>query len=863
MLKNTISNLFIVLALFSIVALPSCSTRKSTFFTRTYHHTTTKYNWYFNGNESFKAGVKKLEESKKEDFNQILPIFILPSQNEVQSISSSMDRAIKKGASAIAKHSILIKGTEHNKSIDETYLLIGNAYLYKLDFIKAIEAYSFTAKQFEGLKTAYQASINLARTYVLKKDYVSAEIVIDQLINDQDFPMSLNKDLSLVYADYYFQQGELRSCIEELKQALSQSEKKKEKVRLSYILAQIYYELEDYAQSSNYFKSVVKKGPSYDFEFNAKINLARSYDVAQGNNQEIESELNKMIKDKKNKEYLDVIYFGLAELKFRQQQQKQAINLYKLSVAKSIDNDAQKALSSLILGEIFYDDKLYRPSQSYYDTAVAYMDSQNPKYKSTQKRQTTLSLLIENLDIISREDSLQKIAAMPESQRNSFIDGLIAKLKEQERLEKQQAQSNKNESAFLNGNQNSRTNNRFNQSQSRGGVWYFYNPTTLSFGFSEFGRKWGKRKLEDNWRRSNKKSFGIEDLESDQELEEEFDPNNRESYIAQLPLTVEQIKASNKKIIESYYSAAIIYKEDLEDPPLSLQTFEELNQRFPKNDNQVKVLYFLYRLNLSLEKKKEASKYKELLLELFPQSDYAKIISDKSYLEILQQSKPTIDVLYESTYQKYLLGQYKQVVSDCVSANTNHKGNLLSPRFDLLHALASGHVQGKNKMILLLQKVIENHPNHEVAVSAQDILDQFQTELSDKDGSDSQNKDIYSYEPDSPHYFILLFKEFDLTLNIAKSTLSDYHSQFYSLEKLNVSSILLDKETNMITVRQFENAKKAMIYYNAFQTGDARGPFGDNYQSFVISQSNFPLFYQSKEVDKYLLKFKEFYQSKQ
>ena len=379
----------------------------------------------------------------------------------------------------------------------------------------------------------------------------------------------------------------------------------------------------------------------------------------------------------------------------------------------------------------------------------------------------------------------------------------------------------------------------------------------------QLGRKWGKRKLEDNWRRSNKKSFGIEDLESDQELEEEFDPNNRESYIAQLPLTVEQIKASNKKIIESYYSAAIIYKEDLEDLPLSLQTFEELNQRFPKNDNQVMVLYFLYRLNLSLEKKKEASKYKELLLELFPQSDYAKIISDKSYLETLQQSKPTIDVLYESTYQKYLLGQYKQVVSDCVSANTNHKGNLLSPRFDLLHALASGHVQGKNKMILLLQKVIENHPNHEVAVSAQDILDQFQTEQSDKDGSDSQNKDIYSYEPDSPHYFILLFKEFDLTLNIAKSTLSDYHSQFYSLEKLNVSSILLDKETNMITVRQFENVKKAMIYYNAFQTGDARGPFGDNYQSFVISQSNFPLFYQSKEVDKYLLKFKEFYQSKQ
>ena len=863
MLSKHISNLLIVLGLVSIVALPSCSTRKSTFLTRTYHHTTTKYNWYFNGNESYKAGVKKLEKSKKEDFNQILPIFILPSQNEVQSVSSSMDRAIKKGASAIAKHSILIKGVEHNKTIDETYLLIGNAYLFKLDYIKAIEAFSFTAKQFEGLTTAYQASVNLARAYVLNKDFASAELVFDQLVSDENFPMSLNKDLSLAYADYHFQNGDLRLCIEELKSALSEANKKKEKIRYSYILAQLYYELEDYSEASKYFKSVIKKGPSYDFEFNAKINLARSYDVAQGNNQEIESELNKMIKDKKNKEYLDVIYFGLAELKVRQNQTKEAIALYQLSVSKSVDNDAQKALSSLILGELFYEDKLYRPAQSYYDTAVAYMNVESSKFKSIQKRQTTLSLLIENLNVISEQDSLQKIAAMSESQRNNFIDGLISKLKEQERLEKQQAQLDKNESAFLNGDQNNRGTNRLNQ--SRGGVWYFYNPTTLSFGFSEFGRKWGRRKLEDNWRRSNKKSFGIDEIETEEDLEDEFDPTSRESYIAKLPLSVEQIKISNQKIIEAYYNAAIIYKEDLEDLALSLKTFEELNQRFPKNDNQVKVLYFLYRLNLALENQQEADKHKDMLLKLFPQSDYAKIISDSSYLETLQKAKPTIDVLYEKAYNKYLSGQYQATISDCQFANKNHKGNLLTPRFDLLHALASGHVQGKNKMIALLQKVVETHQGHEVADSAQEILDQLKEEESSEgnEAVETKSDDQYTFEPNVAHYFILIFKEFDLEQNIAKATLSDYHSQFYSLDKLNVSSLLLDKETNMISVREFKNAKTAMNYYNAFQVGDARGPFGDNYQSFIISQTNFPVFYQSKEVDEYLIKFKEFYQSKQ
>lgn len=863
MLNKHISNFLIALGLFSIVVLPSCSTRKSTFFTRSYHNTTTKYNWYFNGNESFKAGVKKLEKSKKDDFNQILPIFILPNQNEVQSISSSMDRAIKKCASAIAKHSIYIKGKEHNKTIDDTYLLIGNAYLYKRDYIKAIEAYNFTAKQFEGLYTAYQANINLAKAYVLNKDFASAELVFDQLIGDENFPMKLNKDLSLAYADYYLQKGELVLCIEELKSALSDVSKKKEKVRYSYILAQLYFELENYSEASNYFKSVIKKGASYDFEFNAKINLARSYDVSKGNNQEIEAELKKMIKDKKNKEYLDVIYFGLAELEIRQNQKENAIDLYALSVSKSVNNDAQKALSSLILGELYYDDQLYRPAQSYYDTAVAYMNTESPNFKSVQKRQNTLSFLVENLDVISTQDSLQKIAAMSESQRNRFIDAIIADLKEKERLEKRQAQADKNESAFLNGNQNNRSNIRSNQ--SRGGIWYFYNPTTLSFGFSEFGRKWGKRKLEDNWRRSNKKTFGIDELDVEENLEEEFDPTSRDSYIAQLPLSVEQIKKSNQKIVEAYYAAAIIYKEDLEDSNLSLQTFEELNKRFPKNDNQVKVLYFLYRLNLELEKEQEAEKHKQTLLQLFPQSDYAKIISDSTYLDRLQKAKPTIDILYEQAYTKYLSGQYQAAINDCESANKNHKGNLLSPRFDLLHALASGKSQGKNKMIALLQKVVEIHAEHEVAISAQEILDQLLEEASssgDVKEKESNNNE-YSYEPNSSHYFILIFKEFDVQQNLAKATLSDYHSQFYSLDKLNVSALLLDKETNMVSVREFENASKAMNYYNAFQTGDARGPFGDNYQSFVISQSNFPIFYKSKDVEKYLLKFKEFYQSNQ
>lgn len=859
MLGKHISAFLIGSGLFLVLMLSSCSTSKNTFFSRSYHNTTTKYNWYFNGNESFKSGVKKLENNRKEDFNQILPIFVLPKQDELQEVSVAMDRAIKKSASAIAKHSIQIKGKEYNKTIDECYLLIGKSYLYKRDFIKAIEAFRFTAKQFEGLYAAYQAKVFLARAYVMNKDFASAELIFDQIVSDETFPNSLNKELSLAFADFYLQQGQIDLTIEELRSALEESKKKQEKIRLSYILAQLYYGQENYSQATYYYTSVIKKGPNYDFEFNAKINLARSFDVSNSNNDEIEAELGKMIKDKKNKEYLDVIYFGLAELKARQNLIEQAIPLYRLSVQKSVDNDSQKALSSLTLARIYYDDQMYRPSQAYYDTAVAFMEKNNKQYAQATKRKNTLTDLIQNLNVISHQDSLQKVAAMTESQRFSLIDKIINEIKQAELEQKLEQQSNKNESTFLNGN---RSNNRFNQvGQSRGGVWYFDNPATLSFGFSEFKRRWGKRKLEDNWRRSNKKSFGLEDEEVELEPEEVFDPTSRESYLANLPLTIEQIKASNLSIIEAYYSAGVIYKEGLEDNPKSLLMFEELNRRFPKNQNQAKVLYFLYRLNLQLNNSQKAENYKDQLLDLFPQSEYAKIISDSNYLKNLSQSKTTIDVLYENAHSKYIKGQFDLAAKDCLLANKNHKGNLLSPRFDLLYALCVGRLNDKQKMVLLLAKVVENYPGHEVAQSAQQLLDYLNDEQKQDKETDSPESNKYTKQIQAPHYFILIFKEFDLNQSIAKATLSDYHSQFYSLESLNVSALLLDSQTNMVTVREFENAKKAMDYYLAFQSGDARGPFGDNYQSFIISQANFPLFYKDKDVEEYLKVFKEFYQS--
>ena len=102
-------------------------------------------------------------------------------------------------------------------------------------------------------------------------------------------------------------------------------------------------------------------------------------------------------------------------------------------------------------------------------------------------------------------------------------------------------------------------------------------------------------------------------LESDTTTELVFDPKSRDSYIKELPLTIEEIKASNKKIIEAYYNAGVIYKEELKDPLRSEEVFDTLNQRFPQNGNRVMVLYYLYILNKELDNHQKSEKNKQKL----------------------------------------------------------------------------------------------------------------------------------------------------------------------------------------------------------------------------------------------------------
>ncbi len=842
--------------MFFLLTLFSCKTTKNKFLNKAFHNTTTRYNWYFNANQSFIAGLNQLEAKHKDDYNEILSVYPLGTIDDAQSISPLMDKALKKCAQAISKHSMLIKGREYNRWVDDCYLLIGKAYFYKKEYIKSVEAFRLVSRQFEGQRSFFEAKIWLIKAFAELNEYSSVELLLEEVLSDETFPVELNKDLALSVANYHIHQKNYVSAISELKEAISLTRKKREKARYLYMVAQMYYTQKNYQEATNFFSRVIRISPDYQMIFNAKINIARSFDTFSGGPVQIEEELKKMLKDAKNNEFLDVIYFGLAELSLRQNKVADAIPLYIKSVSKSINNDAQKSLSSAILAEIYYDNQSYRQSQAYYDTAVAFMNINNERFMFASSRQKTLSELIFNLDVIKHQDSIQRIALMPEKQRIAFIDNIIEKIKAEERRQKELENLRRSENNFFIDPQKNNSFNRMNQNKGFG--WYFDNPNTLSFGFSEFNRKWGKRKLEDDWRRSDKKTLSFDGALIDT-LKEEFDPKKRESYLKGLPTTIELIKASNKKIIQAYFDAGVLYKEKLYDLNKSIETFEKLNTRFPKSQNRSAILYFLYRLNYEVENFDSAKNYKEQLISEFPTSDYAMLCKNPSYAEQIAQKNNLIHSDYESAYQMYIQSDYASCIKFCKQVNNSNPDNELYPNFDLLKTMASGHNITKSAYIELLTLIIEKYPNHSVAESAEEIVTYLKLEKKELDKNNNNEDTQYIDKPKVGHYFILLFKEFDLELSIAKSMISDYHAEYYRLERLNVSDLLFDQHTHMLIIRDFSNKNKAMMYYNTFLNGELTGAFGPDYEAFVISGPNFTKFFENKDIVGYRRAFQDYY----
>lgn len=844
--------------------LQSCSNQKNTFAHRTFHNITARYNGYFYAKESIKEGVSKLEKAHKDDYLKLLPVYMLGDEQSAKNIYPEMDKAYKKSSKVIQYHSIMIRGKEYVNWIDDNFIAIGKSHYYKRDYFAAVEVFDYVVKQYKDPATKPEAMVWMIRSHNELGNYNKSQQIVDVLSTDKEFPKKLQGELAVAYADLLLKKKSYTSAKNQLLKAIPLAKNKKQRARLTYILAQLYQQRGDMDKAARYYGAVVKANPPYEMAFQAQLNQAKTMEAGTKDTRLIHARLLKMAKDAKNKEYRDQIYYTLAEISLKQGKKDEAIAYLRLSTQNSTDNIYQKSLTFLKLADLYFQKPEYELAQAYYDSTAGILPKDFPGYDQVLRKQASLTDLVANLSVIRREDSLQRVAQMGEKERSRYIRNLIAEAEKEE--EQKEALTQQNQLMVQNATAAAVT-----QNPAAGGAWYFYNPATKGMGIAEFQRRWGQRTLEDNWRRKNKETILPAEEQEEEEgfasasstLPGDEDWRTEAFYLKNLPLTAEAVSASNQSIEEALFNAATIYREQLSDNKQSIKAFEELTARFENGKFELPAYYNLYLLHRQENNMPRSEHFKNLILDKYPQSAYAKAIKDPQYASQSAASKEVIEDFYEETYNKYLQRDYAVVIANSAIADSQYAKSPLIPKFHFLRALSIGATQGHKAFEDALKEVIKNHPQDEVKKKAEEMLQLLNANGStanSQPAAGGEEPSIYKLSDAAPHNMVIVVPNKSADVNTLKTAVAQFNSKFFSTEKLAVNSMFLDANNQMVTIAGLADKTKGLKYYSAIKTdAGVAAKSGDSPKLFIISQNNYPVFYQDKNTDKYLEFFNKKY----
>ncbi len=875
--------------------LQRCSTEKNTFASRTYHNITSHYNVFFNGNESLKSGVEKIEERIENDFTRLLPIYKASDPSVPNLVKSDMDNAVMKASKLIELHSITAKPRrrkrrtrryqefasqeEFNKWIDDSYLLMGKAYYYQHNFSAAIDNLSYVIRKFPEEEARYEASIWLIRSYSELERYAEASETIQALQNDVEFPRNLERELAVATADYYMKQQEYSQAIKFIGIALEKTFWKKEKARLQYIEAQLYEEIGKPALAVEAYEAVTKMNPDFKMGFNAKIHAAGLFS-GEGDIEETKKELRKMLRDKKNRNFLDQIYFALGNIYFNEGDREQAIENYRKSVANSFDNQFQRARSAITLADIYFEDLEYREAQAYYDSAMIIIDETYPNYDQLSSQYKNLTNLVENLLTVEREDSLQRVANMSPNERETLIARLMKEEQERRRAMENLAVQGRRTQGYYRSNRNRMGMGRGQE----GGGWYFYNPQTVSYGQVTFEQRWGNRQLEDNWRRSNKSTVSMEEVgtmveTADSTREEKVqDPLKKEFYTQDLPLTDSLMERSHDQIIEALFNAGRIFKSEFSNYQRAAGAFEELIERYPQNPYLLSAFFYLYDLYELMGNQEKSNEYRNLIISRFPESKFAKYLTNPNFFVEMEARTDSLNRLFEETYQRYRSGNYRQVIALAPSLKKMEPDSTLMPKIDFMETVAKGTQTDIHRFETFLEKYIESYPaaaptplaseiltliqdstlvNYQQLVDLGYINEEIQNEelLLEEQRENDEFGGKYSYEEDLLHYFVIAYPvDADIDLNRLKFDIANYNIDHYTKIDFDIETENLNEETKLLVVRALENKEDGVIYHRAIIRNAPvfRTLSGVDYVNFAISSTNYRQILSEESLADYL-----------
>ena len=843
----------------TLILLAGCSIEQNSVTSNFFHNMTAHFNGYFYAKEGALEVEKLILKSLDDDPNKILLLYPRLDTVLAKSYKKNTEEIIKMASKSIQYH-------PNSRWVDDNYLMVGLARLYSCDYQNAILTFKYVNTKSQDLNLRHAALLNLVRTFTQMGDYDRTEEAF-RFLEKEKLNRNNQKKLYLEKANYYQIRNDYDNMVNNLSKADTLLTRKDRKGRIYFIVGQVYQKLGFNSEAYNFYRKCLATNPDYEIDFFARLNMAQ---VAQlGNKRDerlVRKQFDKLLKDTKNQEFKDKIYYELGEFEKKQNNLKEALKDYKLS-AHAGKNKRVQGMAFLRIGQINFDSlKKYKPAKSYYDSAVGALPKDFENLDAIKKRQSILGEFVKYTDAITVNDSLLFLASLDTASVRHRLDSILnrdTKTVAATKKKKKKVRTQDNTPtivSFLNANPNDDTNSS---------NWYFGSPDLVAAGQNEFQRIWGSIPLEDNWRRSSRTGALSDaavavaqqpsdkqnpDAKGEQKSEVKVDVVGK--IISQLPRTDEQKKAALAKIEDGYFHLGDLYYFNLNEKDNAAESYEKLLARFPQSEHMPEVLYKLYLIH---KEKKDggADHYAQRLQSEFPTSTFARILINPDYIKETTALAEKQKLMYKEAYHLYQQNNLKPAMEKVNEALATGETTFV-PQLEFLRILIMGRTEEVTRYQYELSEFIKKYPKEPLKNYAEQLVASSRTllEKMEKAKGIQFNKDLVG-----PHFFIVAYNSSDRLTNPVVDALEKFNKTEYPKLKLTTSNIGLEEKTLTLCV-EFPDRESVMGYYYKFLAQVAvTKPFSDyKFYNFVITKDNFQIFYRTKSLDEYLTFFDKNYQ---
>lgn len=894
-----------------LLAATGCSTQKNTAKTRWWHSFKARYNTYYNGTLAYIDGSLEKENGNKDNFTEMLPLYTVGNKQSREIGKGNFEKAIEKCQKTIKLHSIKkrpvwdkkrrktekdiewLSRREYNPFLWKAWMLMGRSQFYKGAFDEAASTFAYMGRLYQTQPAIYAKSRAwLAKCYLEEGWLYDAEDVVRNMERDS-IHWSARKEWDYTYADYYIHTGDYAKAIPYLRKVIKHEMRRKQRAREWYLMGQMQAALGNKAEAMRAYKRVIRQNPPYEVEFNARIAMTEV--MSGGQWKKMVSRLKRMAASDKNKEYLDQVYYAIGNIYLTQNDTAKAISAYERGAAKATRSGIEKGVLLLKLGDIYWEMERYNDAQRCYGEAIGLLDKERKDYEELSHRSKVLDQLVPYTDAVHLQDSLQTLAKMDEKDRNAAIDRTIAELKRKEKEERDRlAEQNAQETMQRNGGGNNmqQQNNRQqnNTNQQNNGLWYFYNATAVSQGKSAFQKMWGKRENVDNWQRVNKTVVNFGGNQEEMELSEaqldsiarqeaiedslaqiadsaQNDPHKREYYLAQIPFTEDQIEASNKIIEDGLFNAGVIFKDKLNNLPLSEKQLTRLTSQYPDFEKMADAYYHMYLLYMRKGETDVAEGYVERLKKEYPESEWTTLLSDPYFVENAKLGVHMEDSLYASTYDAFKAARYAEVSGNVRISDSRFPLGANRDKFVFIGGLSKLNEGDAEGCLEDMNTVVKKWPQSGVAEMAgmivkgvsegkrlkggkfdlDNVWERRSEVLTDNDSTDVRELSderfaaftfMIAYKPDSTDENRLLFE-------LARYNFTSFLVRNFDIAVEDADGI------HRMKVSGFRNYDEALQYVRQLFTNKTITSLIGRNRTIIISEKNLPLLGRQFSYDDY------------